>query len=774
MEKLSFRTIRGISLVFLLCFIIKAHAEDPRIYIATNKETYAPSENILFKVILLNTAGNTGHTLYAELLDCMGNRVTKKMLPLFFDGASGTIDIPQDPAAGFYLLYCYVWVNGHAENKSTKKIFITGSNKRKGNWAGQKISVAYFFESNSFVAEIPNNILLKCTDENGNPMTASGRIVNGKRQIFAGFETDEQGYAKVVFNPEANTQYFIGATGTNGKQVTVALPIAQPRGLVLNITTSDTSINYTAISYLPGDEGLEYSIETIAKSEKVYTAGISFQKGFSAVKEVIKSRDLPGGYLTFRLVDQHNTVYAQRIIYNTPVKTQSCFLRIIDTVSNSFAVTELPGFISGTGYIRLLTKKQPDSTEQTEPVSDLKKYCELPLLETPGNAKVSLNDLLIAVDNIPEINTGINEKDPGFLTLNGTVYSMENKPIKNRKVNLFFIRKNLKKDFMVTSTDRNGNFEIKGLLLYDSVTVYYQLADKSEEKNSIHIDFKVTPDMYTGSNELPDAAFNCLEKNGTDSAVARDNKNRNALINKNEKTLKEVTVTGQKQKQQTATEKFIEQNVSGQHNQTNSLRNEYDFIANPPVISNTSLLEFLRGRMSGLIISVDARGSLKITTTYGSGIGVYLNDMELDADDLSEISYLQVNEVALVRYYSMPLKPRSSTTKSRFGGGAGEGGDLMIYTKKNYTPSDPTVKGLAKATVLGYPVEKAVPIQRVTGNDPQCVYWNPDWSPQSKEAIINIGLPQKNNSAMITLTIEGINTNNVPYSFTKNLFLTSR
>ena len=92
----------------------------------------------------------------------------------------------------------------------------------------------------------------------------------------------------------------------------------------------------------------------------------------------------------------------------------------------------------------------------------------------------------------------------------------------------------------------------------------------------------------------------------------------------------------------------------------------------------------------------------------------------------------------------------------------------MIYTKNGFTPQDTKVKSFNKTAVYGYQVELPVRTAPVTAMRPQSLFWNPEYQPGS-DLIIYTGLPAGNARAMVQVIIEGVNTNNAPYSFTKNL-----
>ncbi|MEO6541892.1 MAG: hypothetical protein ABIN74_12895, partial [Ferruginibacter sp.] len=317
MKKLSKSSLRLLLLFSLFTWQLNAFAGNTKLHIATNKENYAALETVQFQVFLLNPSAKINNTLFVELLDCYGNKLSSQMLPFNFNIASGYISLPAANKAEFYLLYCYVNNTDSMESSSIKKIFIAGpagAQKKSGN----KIKVSHFYEGGSFVAESPNNILIQCTDENGNPVIAKGKVTDGKKGIYAVFETNELGFAKIILNPEDKVNYFVEVKDKNNIEGISPLRLAASSGITLNTAISDSGIIYNMISYSSMGEQLPYyRIEAVYNGQIVYDAAINFQNGLSAVKEELKKDVLPQGLITFRVVDKSNKIYARRILYNS-------------------------------------------------------------------------------------------------------------------------------------------------------------------------------------------------------------------------------------------------------------------------------------------------------------------------------------------------------------------------------------------------------------------------------------------------------------------------
>ncbi len=767
-KKINFYT--HAALVFALILSgLQSFAGDAKLYVATNKESFAPTETVQFQLFLLNVS-NANSTVYVELYDCKGNRLNKKMLPLTSSISWGSIELPENATAEFYILYCYVISADKVESDCSKKIFISNDNSANGNSYSNNFSINVFTEGGAFVEEMENNLLINCKDKNGYPIAVTGKIIDEKNNTMKSFTTNESGLAKFSFNPEQNVKYFIVTNNNQGKDIKKEMPFASQYGVNLSVAVNKDSLTYTVYSLEADANQLDYKLVILSDGKTIYKSDINFERGLSFIMETISLKDLAEGFLTFSLADKKGKISAQRIVYSDYKATRNTFLKIVDTVTKKTALVEVPSFVGGYPYVNMKLLNKSDSTAINLAAAGLKDIKEQPVIINVEGEDLNFNDYLITAGKTPpSLVTALANNKP-FLTLSGIVTDSYNKPIKNTKINLVFLHKNLKKDYLVVTTDRSGSFEISSLIFYDSVTVYYQLADNSEGKNDIRAELKVLPAESFSGNPNKEIVFNCVSKqipgvNENKLIVSNNILPDTAKFNK-EKLLKEVTIKADKKIKKTETEKYIEQHVSGQHNQGNFLRNEFDFIANPQLIDNTNILSFLRGRFS-LSITITTRGTVYMSNSSGDGVGVYLDDMEI-SDDLTLIQNMAVSDVALVRYYDQSLKPRMGKTRTKFGGGGIGGGDLMIYTKKGFTPTEQPVKGLPKTNIVGYAADNPEVNVQVSAGRPQSLYWKPNWI-VPKDGIIYIGLPAGSTEKTIELIIEGVNTAQNPFSFTKNL-----
>ena len=749
MKKLSNLNFR-LLLIFLLSVLeLNAFAGNTKLHIATDKEHYAAAEKIHFQVFLLNPDKKLNNSVFVELLDCNGKKISKQMLPFNLNTSSGNIELPEKANARFYILYCYVINNNSVESSISKKIWIQGNQADNMSKPGNKLSIYLSFEGGTFIAESPNNLLIRCVDGNDNPVIAKGKITDGKSGVYAVFNTDKLGYAKTILNPEDKVQYQAEIQDNNNNHEIIPIPLATSTGITLNAGITQSNINYTVISYtLAGTQLPDYRIEASQNGQTVYDASISFANGLSVVKEELKIESLPAGFICFRVLDRSNKVYAQRVIYNPGKPNAASMLTIIDTITKKEATIMLPEIISGKAYINIKTGSS---------IADTKD--ESFFIENAGQEDMPVNDQLIAAADLPNNYITTDETTNRYLSIQGTLLDLEKKPVKNKPVTLVIVHKNLKKDFLTGKTDKDGKIQFDNLIFYDSITVYYQLADKSEDKNNVSLDIQVTPASNNFEHIVPPVHFICANE----LPVADSTE-----IKQDAKTLQQVVLKTDR-KEMTESEKFADKYVSGQMKRNNALRNEIDFIKNPEAQDNRSLWTYLQTSISGIQVGVSGRGNPTILGTSGCVVGVYLNDMELiGGESLSFLSTLMIKDVSLVKFYSMSFKPKLIGGNPLLDIRACDGGDLLIYTKRDYVASEEKLKGLPKTTIVGYNVERPDFASMFIPGNNESLFWKADWTVESGQRIY-IGLPQNNAANNIDILIEGINSNAAPYRFTQKL-----
>jgi len=142
--------------------------------------------------------------------------------------------------------------------------------------------------------------------------------------------------------------------------------------------------------------------------------------------------------------------------------------------------------------------------------------------------------------------------------------------------------------------------------------------------------------------------------------------------------------------------------------------------------------------------------------------------MELPLNEsMDAVKDLQIKDIAMVKFYSMSFKPKIIGGNPLTDSKASDGGDLMIYTKRDYNAEEKT-KGLPKTKVIGYTLEKRDDLSLIPAGNDGSLYWKSDWTVESGQSIF-VHLPAGDLKEDVEIIIEGINAFSAPYRFTQKL-----
>ncbi len=764
--------MKSISLFFSLFCILQtslyAGSGNPALYVSTNRASYLPGEPIRFQALVISERVNEVTTLVVELYDSTGQKAASALFPVSDNFSSGSINMPSGGESSYYLLYCYTVNNQQREADFTRRINKAGSEHtgwQQSYYPGGGSEFTFFTEGRSFTAGIPNNLLIKTSSKWGLPLSASVTLTDDKKKVIAVLRTNCQGLSKNSFIPETGSKYFLSLKEKDGFEKTVALPEPSPFGVAVSLSGTDDTLFYKISSFTTDTtQTRDYLVHISSKNEVVYEASVGFEPGYSDIMQDIRMADLPEGFLGFEVVDKKGRKVAERLFYNPSRKKPLHYsVTLSDTLRHLQTTLSIPDCMDLKGYISLdaIPKSSPDKTNRP----GISQTLQLPALESPeDNTSLAFNDQLIQFDKQPyQLNEAEQKNISRYLTLSGTAYDADMNPLKNQRVSFVLIEKNLRRQFLEAKTDTKGRIELNDLLFFDSTTVYYQLAGKSDNKNQVI--FKPDrPVINTLADSLKIAGILASWKDESQLTV------KQTSYAKDSKTLKEVVVKTEKTK--TDKELFDEKYVAPQNNFRTAMKNEFDFLKEPasPADEDYDLVSFIQGRISGIIVYTSNFGKTAITATDGSPMTLYLDDMELRGDDADLMKNLYIRDVAYIRYYGASFSPKPTRSSLTDGASFSRkfGGTLVVYTKHDYQGKEKNMINMKRLRLKGYDVDESA-IQPAagtifTGN----IFWKPG-AMMAENQVIYLNLPENYRELDLELTIEGINSANIPFSFSRKL-----
>jgi len=211
----------------------------------------------------------------------------------------------------------------------------------------------------------------------------------------------------------------------------------------------------------------------------------------------------------------------------------------------------------------------------------------------------------------------------------------------------------------MVAVDANKQFNT-GMLLFPGRAEIFFSPSKTERTNDLEIDVE---SFLDSSYQVMSEKTIQFTVGANETTIPGLELKASAVLNADTTTLENVEVLG---KQRTPTEKFMAERVTGMFRSSDSYM--YDGINNNQFVGFANIIEWLRGRVPGLMFRVT--GPLSYTAVWQGGQTLFfLDEMQVDAQTLATLS---TADIAMVKVYRPPF----------YGGYlGGAGGAVAVYTK---------------------------------------------------------------------------------------------
>jgi hypothetical protein len=325
---------------------------------------------------------------------------------------------------------------------------------------------------------------------------------------------------------------------------------------------------------------------------------------------------------------------------------------------------------------------------------------------------------MLAAGKVPTIKYP--EKD--HLSIQADVLGVEPSRIPSAEsMNVILRKKDSSVQILQVPKLTGAKFGISGLIFYDTAKALYQFNSNRNLSsqaailfnNGLFNGYKYAKPVFISDNSWSAADSGLLRRN---RFVMEETAKNNEFLNKKVQTLAAVTV---KARPKTPQQKLDEEYTSGIFSGGDAYF--FNLIGDPSAMGYVDILTYLKGRVPGLMVQTDPTGGGYLTWR-GSRTDLFMDEMQVTANTIRTVPMINV---AMIKVF------RPGTIVS-FGGGAG--GAVAIYTRKGKDKvSDPNVKGLDQATILGYsPVKQFFSPDYSVKSDLDDVsdvrttlYWNP-------------------------------------------------
>ncbi len=663
-----------------------------KVYLHFDRDNYIAGETAWFKAYLFsNYAADTiSSNLYVELTNSEGASIRKIVLPVFFGGTNGQIELPDSlPTASYFIrAYSPSMLNAGPEFIGRQSIFIYGKKNDKGITVEKKTRLEFFPEGGNLISAVSNSIAFKATDENGMPVPVKGKIVNSKNETITTFDTYHDGMGLFEITAAPTEKYHALLDGdVNGSKYDLQeqtekgialLVIPHPQGNFFEIKQKkDPAFR---VAYMIG----QMQHKVVFRQD--------FKSAADEIQGVINTQHLYSGILQVTFFNQDDQPLAERLCfvnnkeYAIKGELTADTLNFAERSKNRFLI-QLKDTIQGTFSVSVVDAAYSFSQVRQENIftgllltADLKGYVHNPAYYFSGDddsVKTSL-DLVMMTHGWrrfkwTELSQKLSQpdllKNNAYITLSGKITLQGiKKPFADKDLLLMITGINKKRSTHFLHTDVNGKFFLDSLVFFDKNRL---LICDIRGKKSQYIDVSPDNDSLRRNFSLPAPGAMPLRRTvggGPSSAWQMD---YDAILKANGLMMEGVTV---KAKRRSPMEELEERYTTGLF--SGDAVRAIDLVNSDEANPYRNIFDYLQSKIPGLYIAQDGfdytlfyRQGASISSMGNIPMTLFLDEFETDA---SYIASIPASQVALVKVYST------------FAGAAGNapGGVMAIYTKK--------------------------------------------------------------------------------------------
>lgn len=489
-----------------------------KVYLHTDREVYAPGENIWFSAYLLNAQNNalvtTSNTLYVTLKSKnhsnQDSLVLKRIIRMDNGRGFGDFSLADSIPAGLYKLSAWTnWMrnfgnefvfekdiqvldNGKIVAKADKNLPKAKGVTPQYTSAVTKENIYFFPEGGSLIDSVMALVAFKAVDDLAKPIDFEGAVYDSKGESVTEISS-KAGLGIFMLQPLLNENYIAKGTFSNGKTFTYPLPKALATGIGLHVIEKDSLFNFIISTNTKSQNIGKYGVILLkSKGKVILKKEFQFQNIQTLIR--ISKKDLPNGITTATIFDQSGKPQSERLVYvenhqqlKLNITTDKAFYRPKEEIQVNLKITDVKnspvkGFLSFVAvdssladlnriniasYLQLSSeiKGTIENPQQYFNKQNPNRFKQLDLLLlTQGWREYlwrRLADTTLKISHIPE--KGI--------TLSGSVkHNFSEKPIANANVSLFANGATGDKLF-ATQTDSLGKYYIDGLKFFGKQTL---------------------------------------------------------------------------------------------------------------------------------------------------------------------------------------------------------------------------------------------------------------------------------------------------------------
>ena len=221
-----------------------------KIFVHTDKDFYVAGEILWFKLYNVDADSlkplDLSKVAYVEIVNANQKPVLQATVALNNGSGNGSLYLTSALTSGNYIFRAYTnWMkNFGAENYFQKQITVVNTLTQLAKPPvkdSDNYDIGFFPEGGNLVADLESKVGFKVTDNYGNGVNCSGRIIDENNRTIVSFSTFKFGMGSFYFTP-AHGHIYKALVTINGKKITKALPAVNDKGYVMHVSGADKDL----------------------------------------------------------------------------------------------------------------------------------------------------------------------------------------------------------------------------------------------------------------------------------------------------------------------------------------------------------------------------------------------------------------------------------------------------------------------------------------------------------------------------------------------------
>jgi hypothetical protein len=297
------------------------------LYIQTDRDVYIAGEEVYLKISefggLTHNAGGISKVVYVDMLDHFNTPVIQMKIETDSRTGEGVFRIPDTLRTGCYFIRSFTnWMKNFPQSYfAYRKISVINPFENLSRLKippvdNQPDSVIFYPETGYLVSGIGTRLGVCCYNENGEPVTANGKIIDSEGHVLDQFMTDRHGTGLVSIKPSSSDNLFLVTSDSTGQGRRFALPSVRETGMTFNVI-ADKQADNVIISLLksPGFN-VPGGIIDITWSHASFPPVIKTVSTESDSAINFSQDILPAGLAKITVTDKAGLLLASRWFYN--------------------------------------------------------------------------------------------------------------------------------------------------------------------------------------------------------------------------------------------------------------------------------------------------------------------------------------------------------------------------------------------------------------------------------------------------------------------------